>query len=199
MDVGISAHAGQSDVDEENWQFYSLSLRERYKNFRYQASSGYLQREEGQEGASDLWLAVTWLRPKAVAAGWLDVRARLKVPTANENESLGTGSWDQDARLQLLSPLGTVTLWNYVSFRRRGTSERFELQNSAGWGSGIQYRGYSLTYDGSQPSQPGRSQRHSLSLIKQFKIDQLRLSPYIRWNNNASLGAGISVLLKEAF
>lgn len=195
--LSAGLHWGESDdLDDQHWQQLSVAGKWQHNALRFKLSSGWLQLDDKTQGLTDTWLGATWLINKPYGNHWWDLQFRLKAPTGDASKALGTGSWDQEIRIQALKSLKPWLAWYYLGYRHRGESDEFQLQDSALWGLGAQYKVLALAYDGREASQPDKKTQHSLSLILQFKQGKQSYSPYIRLQQDGHWGLGISLNIK---
>lgn len=94
---------------------------------------------EAIEGFTDLSLGVTGPlaretknRPAVTFSG------SIKLPTADEEQGLGTGATDFGATVELSKTLGPFIAYSYLGGRLRGESEITDVQNSVNGGIGLQ-------------------------------------------------------------
>jgi len=180
----IGLHTGQSKIDDSQWQQVSLAYKWKIGQSRWTVNSGWLKREEAS-GIADSSVSMTWLFKPSLLKHWWDIKLKLKLPTADEQQALGTGSFDQEIRLQAirqyrLTSSDTLLHWMYTGYRNRGHSDRYRLQNSFKWGTGLQYQGISLAYDGREGSQQSSDIQHYLAIYYQKKFSGLSVSPYLQ-------------------
>jgi len=72
-------------------------------------------------GFGDVSLGALWSLPESLTGDWLvDIGARVKIPTASESKSLGTGEVDYSASLDIARGFGPVTLYAGAGFRSLG-------------------------------------------------------------------------------
>lgn len=192
-------HYGRGDdVRVQEWSQLSVSAGWRpqgqtLKNWRFKAGSGWLRYGDGEQGISDSWATATYLIQRPWLNHWWDIRARLKLPTADAKRSLGTGSIDQDLRLQALKSFDNSLLWYYAGYRQRGKSDEYDLNNSWLWGAGIKLDRYSVFYDGWQASQPGRDTGHSVGVSGSYQWAQKTWSPYLSAEQDGDWSLGITL------
>ncbi len=62
---------------------------------------------------------------------FLDFSIQLKLPTADENKSLGTGETDVSYQFDLYKTLNSTTLYSTLGYRKRGRTPLYELQDSS--------------------------------------------------------------------
>lgn len=190
----LGVHYGEGDdIRSDSWNQVSLSGSWRLQHWRLKAGSGWLRYSDGKQGITDSWLSATYLVQRPWLSHWWDVRFRLKLPTAEAQDSLGTGSVDQGIRLQLLQQWQQGVYWSYLGYRQRGKSREFDLQNSWRWGAGIKLADYSLFYDGSEASQPGRDNNHAITLMAGFEWLDYHWSPYGSAEADGDWSVGLSV------
>lgn len=84
-----------------------------------------------RSGLGDLSLGATWtVPPELFGALELDLGARVKLPTSDEDKSLGTGKTDWSVSADLSYPLGAWAPFLTLGYRMPGDPDGTELQNS---------------------------------------------------------------------
>lgn len=69
-------------------------------------------------GMGDVVLGFSWALPQSLTGDWfIDVGARVKLPTASEQDGLGTGKTDVTASLDIAYPFESITPFAGVSYR----------------------------------------------------------------------------------
>lgn len=187
-------HGGQaSDTAEAGWWQLSVGHRWKQRTHEFRINTGYLRLDDQRAGLADTWLRGSWLFQRPWLRQWWDLQWRLKLPTARSNNGLGTGSVDNELRGQSLIQWKPVLAWYYGGYRIRGHSAEYELQDGLTWGAGAARQGWSLAYDGRASTFRGQPHLHNVSLIRQVRVGQTRLSPYLRWRTNGEWGAGLGL------
>ncbi|MEM9667951.1 MAG: transporter [Pseudomonadota bacterium] len=108
---------------------------------------------ETNSGFGDLTLGVNYNVPAELTGDLLvQLQGRLKVPTADEDQGLGTGELDGGVAVDLAYSLGNFTPFTTVGFRWRGDPEGADLNNTFNVSVGGSYnlgRGYAVlaSYD----------------------------------------------------
>lgn len=198
METSLGWHLGQdSDVDHGYWQQVSIAGRWRYQTvdhdeWRLRVSSGWLQLDE-RSGVADTWLGANQLWSRPWGGLWWDWQARLKLPTANAGDGMGTGSLDKELKLQALSKQGDWLWWGFTGYRWRGHSDFYPLQNTPLIGAGAHWQRYSLAWDWQQGARAASVGRHHLILMAGYYGRRLSLSPYLSLNDQGDTGAGITL------
>ncbi len=78
---------------------------------------------ERHSGLGDIALQGKWLGPfQRSVHSWIDFGAKIKLPSADENRGLGTGSTDLSLFVEGLTPLGTSYLATSGGYRWRDSS-----------------------------------------------------------------------------
>ncbi|RME63309.1 MAG: hypothetical protein D6782_10540, partial [Alphaproteobacteria bacterium] len=101
-------------------------------------------------GIGDTILGALWSLPQATTGEWLvDLGARVKLPTASEAKSLGTGKADYSFSLDISRGFGPWTVYAGGGYRilgdpeiengTTGAAERIELKNGATANAGVIY------------------------------------------------------------
>jgi len=85
-----------------------------------------------QSGIGDVIVAATLnLYPSGDSAlPFVELTAKAKVPTANENKGLGTGEFDFTVQADVYKKFGRITPFAMVGYRFRGDPDGFDLGNS---------------------------------------------------------------------
>ena len=92
-------------------------------------------------GLGDILLELTYTVGTLVDRGWyVDVANELKLPTADEDEGLGTGELDYTARLDVAKVLDDFTPFASFGYRFVGSSDSFNLQDTLIGLIGFDYR-----------------------------------------------------------
>ncbi|MEM7007058.1 MAG: transporter, partial [Pseudomonadota bacterium] len=108
---------------------------------------------EQNSGFGDLTLGVNYNVPAEITGNWLvQLQGRLKIPTANEDQGLGTGEVDGGVAVDVAYSFGNFTPFTTVGFRWRGDPEGADLNNTFNVSVGGSYNlgnGYALlaSYD----------------------------------------------------
>ena len=89
-----------------------------------------------EEGVGDLTIAGTYnLLDDRTNSFGLDITARVKIPTADEDKFLGTGKTDYGLNAEIFKPIGNWTPYWNVGYRWRGDPSGINLKNV--WSTGI--------------------------------------------------------------
>lgn len=81
-------------------------------------------------GLGDIWSSVSY-SVEAVPEKWfyLDVVGKVKFPTADENDGLGTGEFDYTLQLDLFKPLGKFSPMATVAYKFKGSPDEYDLDD----------------------------------------------------------------------
>lgn len=91
------------------------------------------------KGVGDTTLDATYSFPTSADGHWYtDLTAKVKLPTANENQGLGTGASDYELRLDFARSLGRWTGFAHLGYKRRGDTSETAFVNSPNAGIGVQ-------------------------------------------------------------
>ncbi len=84
-------------------------------------------------GMGDSIVSVTYqVDPLSATAPFIDLRLDIKIPTADEDKSLGTGETDYSVQIDLSQNLGNAGVFASLGYNFRGKSNLFEgLEDSA--------------------------------------------------------------------
>lgn len=69
---------------------------------------------------------------------FIDVTARVKVPTADFADGLGTGAWDQSVQVDVARAFGRIVPFAVVGYRFTGAPDGFALRNVVYGTAGVQ-------------------------------------------------------------
>lgn len=190
----VGLHGGQaSDTAGVGWWQVAVGQRWKQRTHEFRLNGGYLSLDDNRSGIADTWLRATRLFQRPWLRQWWDVQWRLKLPTADASQGLGTGSVDNELRVQSLVQWRPVLGWYYGGYRVRGHSTEYRLQNGFSWGSGVFWQRWSLAYDGRESAFSHRPDLHNISVMRQFRAGKALVSPYVRWRTNDEWGAGLSL------
>ena len=115
---------------------------------------------------------------------FIDLTGRVKIPTADFKEGLGTGEWDQSVQIDLASALGDLVPFAAIGYRFTGEPAGYVLRDVLYGTLGVQYswsQGVStgVYYDVRQSSIPGAAMPQEGTVYANFKIsDRLSLNVY---------------------
>jgi len=121
---------------------------------------------------------------------FIDLTARVKVPTADFADGLGTGEWDQSLQIDIASAFGKVAPFAAFGYRITGEPDGFTLRNVFYGTVGVQYTwgprvATGVYYDVRQSSIPsGKAPQEGAAYVN-FKIND-------RWSINAYGVVGFS-------
>jgi len=90
-------------------------------------------------GLGDAVLSASWAALQTEGGFGLDVGARVKLPTADEDKGLGTGATDYGVSLDVFQSLDALTLFGGVSYTDYGSTEFIQLDNALGANAGFSY------------------------------------------------------------
>ena len=83
-----------------------------------------------ESGIGDTWLSAMYsLDTFPVDLGYLDIGAKVKIPTADEDKGLGTGEADYTLQLDYFKPLGDLTPFVTVAYKIKGDPSGTNLDN----------------------------------------------------------------------
>jgi len=141
--------------------------------------------DEDVSGFGDLNLRVTKTTRLDTAGKWeLDLTGRVKLPTADEDEGLGTGQTDYSASADLIRNVGTWSMFAGGGYRINGDPDGRDL-NDIAFGSlgAVRYAqngsSWGVAYDFSQAASDGIDDAHELSTWLSFSLgSDVRLQLY---------------------
>lgn len=140
---------------------------------------------EDVSGFGDLSLRVTKTTRLDSGGKWeLDLTGRVKLPTADENDGLGTGETDYSASADLIRNVGAWSMFAGGGYRINGNPEGRDL-NDIAFGSlgAVRYTqsgsSWGVAYDFSQAASDGVDDAHELSTWLSFGLgSDVRLQLY---------------------
>lgn len=143
------------------------------------------QQDEDVSGFGDLNLRLTKTTRLDDKGEWeLDLTGRVKLPTADKDEGLGTGAMDFSASADLIRHVGVWSVFAGGGYRVNGDPEGRDL-NDIAFGSlgAVRYTqtgsSWGLAYDYSQAASDGIDDAHEVSSWLSFGVtDDLRLQLY---------------------
>lgn len=133
--------------------------------------SGFESSEDSttSRGKGDTVLSATYQFPSfAEGMPFIDLGIEVKIPTADEEKSLGTGKTDYGLQLDLYQMLGDSTLFATAGYKFRGKSTLFsEMSNSAYLSLGFsrplsQKWSYGLIYDYREAASESSKETHEV-------------------------------------
>lgn len=156
-----------------------------------------------RSGMGDTWLTGGYSLGIG-ASTWFDAVAKVKLPTASEAKSLGTGTTDFVAQGELLHSFGDVSVSAYGGRRFNGTSDVFDLRDVWLGGAGVYFGADKLTvgldYDWRQGSTLTSPDVSEVTGSLTYKLsDSLRLQGYGYTglaDGSPDLGGGLQVLIR---
>lgn len=90
----------------------------------------------GDTVASLMYSFDTW----SENAPYVDVTAKVKIPTGDEDEDLGTGAFDYRAQVDLAQPMGDWMPYGTLGYQVFGSSDDYDLDNRFYLSLGTDYR-----------------------------------------------------------
>ena len=156
-----------------------------------------------RSGIGDLSLAATYTLPVGNRT-WFDATGKVKLPTADEEKFLGTGTTDFTVEGELLHSFGAVAATARAGRRFNGDSDLYDLQDVWQLGAGIYYTTGATTlgldYDWREASfATAKDRSEVMGSITHNLGGGLRLQGYAYTGfNDASpdLGGGLQVLYR---
>ncbi len=170
-------------------------------------NSGRRSRRQGQattteSGVGDTVASATYnAYYDSAAKGDIDVTARLKLPTADADRGLGTGSTDESFQIDLYKTAARVTLFGDLGYTFFGHSDFVQLQNAPNYGGGASYKldatnSAGLSLDARRRVTLGGSPQRELTGFWNRRIDKARrVQAYVLVGlakGSPDRGAGIS-------
>jgi hypothetical protein len=115
----------------------------------------------------------------------VELTAKFKIPTADEDESLGTGEADYILQINLFQSLGNFSPYFSVNYRFVGDSPDFALHNAwfVSLGAGYLFApnfSAGISYDWRQSATPGYGDSHELVPYVSFRFARrFQIGPYL--------------------
>lgn len=115
---------------------------------------------------------------------FVDVTARVKIPTASFAKGLGTGAWDQSVQLDVASVFGKIAPFGAIGYRFTGEPAGFTLRDVVYGTVGLQYTwsptlSTGLYYDVRQSSIPTAAAPQEGTAYVNYKFsDRVSLNVY---------------------
>ncbi len=132
---------------------------------------------QSQKGLGDTVLSATYQLPSySATAPFFDLGLEVKIPTANEEQGLGTGAYDYGLQLDAYQQLGESTLFATLGYKLRGKSDLFDqMQDSAFVSLGISRPltarlSYGLIYDYREAASKRSGETHELLPFVSFAL-----------------------------
>lgn len=156
-----------------------------------------------RSGIGDLWVTAGY----SLGIGdstWFDAVGKVKLPTASEAKSLGTGTTDYVAQGELFHSFGDVSVSAYGGRRFNGSSDLFDLRDAWLGGAGVYVNAdrvmLGLDYDYRQGSTETSSDISEITGSVTYKLsDALRLQGYGYTglsDGSPDLGGGLQILFR---
>ena len=141
---------------------------------------------ETRKGVGDVLLrgSYIWFPPIERRLPAFELSAKLKIPTADPDENLGTGEPAYTFQADLYQRVGRFTPMATLGYRIVEPARGFDLRDSAYTSVGASYRlaapvSAGLLYDWWQSSSKGRGDAHELFPYLSYRLTpSLRLTPY---------------------
>ncbi len=97
-------------------------------------------------GPGDIHIYGTYSLESLYDKGWfIDLTARVKVPTASFRQGLGTGAWDEAAQIDVAKTFDDFMPFAQLGYRLTGSPAGFQLRNIFYGSAGVQYTWTSST------------------------------------------------------
>lgn len=115
---------------------------------------------------------------------FIDLTARIKVPTASFTDGLGTGEWDQSVQMDIATSLGKVVPFAAIGYRFTGQPSGFTLRDVVYGTVGVQYSftprvSTGVYYDVRQSSIPTAAAPQEGTVYANFKLsDRVSMNIY---------------------
>jgi len=94
-----------------------------------------------ESGLGDIWLTAKYAVVEIPAElFYLDLAAKFKIPSADEDKGLGTGEFDYTLQTELFKPLGALTPFATLAYKVKGDPSGIDLDNVWYTSLGSDYR-----------------------------------------------------------
>lgn len=90
-------------------------------------------------GIGDAVLTASWAAVQTEAGFGLDLGARVKLPTADEDKGLGTGATDLGVSVDVFQSLDALTLFGGLGYTNYGSTQYIRLDDALGANVGFSY------------------------------------------------------------
>jgi hypothetical protein len=166
LTTGFDASTGEYGTGEETDTVYvPFGVSRQSGNWTLKANSAWVSIDGGsvigggdsgivvpggqpfdESGVGDTWLNATYaLQSFPSDLGYLDLSAKLKVPTADEDKGLGTGEVDYTVQADFFKPMGNWTPMVSLAYKVKGEPDGVDLDNVLYASVGTAYRVSSVT------------------------------------------------------
>ena len=136
----------------------------------------------------------------------LDLTGKVKLPTADSDKGLGTGSVDESVQVDVYQTQGLFTLFADVGYTFFGHSDVVQLENAPYYGLGLSKKvdaenSLGMSFDGRQRVTPGGAPRRELTGFWNRRMDRAtRLQAYVlKGFADGSPDWGIGATLMRSF
>lgn len=115
----------------------------------------------------------------------LDLTGKLKLPTADADRGLGTGSTDESLQVDVYQTQGPFTVFADIGYTFFGHSDVVQLENAPYYGLGFSQKldaanSLGMSFDGRQRVTPGGAPRRELTAFWNRRMDRaMRLQAYV--------------------
>lgn len=119
----------------------------------------------------------------------LDLTGRVKLPSADPDKGLGTGSTDESVQVDLYQSIDRLTLFGDVGYTNFGSSDFVELQNAVNYGLGFSNKvsdddSIGVSYDARQKASVGGAPQRELTAF---------------WNHHLGRGTKVQAYVLKGF
>lgn len=142
----------QQDLPETRMRFAPITLKAQQGNWTARAQTSWIQingpgnlgegisratDQQSESGLGDTLLGLDW---RHLQGHWLlEPGIRIKLPTADEDKGLGTGSRDHSAQLGITGLFDQWRPFGLIGYKWRGHSDLIELENGRFGNLGVDY------------------------------------------------------------
>ena len=160
-----------------------------------------------KSGFGDIYLSGTYALENPYSDDFfIDVTARVKLPTADENKGLGTGKFDYTIQTDVAYLIGNVMPFATLGYRFVGKTSLFDLQNSFFASVGLSYfltrdTSFGVSYEYRESATPGfNSPKEIFSYIDVQLNDHWGLNVYsVVGLNNTTTDYGLGTQIRYKF
>lgn len=157
VSIGYDQSTGKYGTDQTtDIRFVPITVKIENNHWTYKATIPWLEVEGGSliadgevvpgatgsaSGLGDINLSVAYLfYPKTKEGAFFEVAGKVKVPTADEADGLGTGETDYTATFSVFQPVDQALLFADLGYRVRGSSDLYDFQDGFIASAGLSWK-----------------------------------------------------------
>lgn len=156
-----------------------------------------------ESGLGDVWASLKYeVESFPLELGYLDVTGKIKFPTADEDDGLGTGEMDYTLQVDYAKPLGRLTPLLSVTYKIKGDPSGVDLDNVWYVSAGTDWQmkqglNVGVTLDFQETSSSGADDALELFTYLSYRLsDSWSAMPYLYkgfTDGSPDLGGGVSL------